>query len=385
MRKYDRVKLCDNQQLHIAFMAGYDQDTDPSILDGPAWIQDILPPHFDATDFESYFGPNVHTTALPVRGVNLTNYTGACEDPGLNILREQKRASGAFCCREFPEQLNRNPCNHLVGSNLNMMAQTNAFFFAFLKTMLVFKNLGIPAFLYGGGLLGIARSGDFNCQDHDIDLNYDTFNAPPGVGSKDIHAALESLPLKYDTQIDLFHVFGGDLSYDSHMCVKAQHEREGKKPYQIGHDSHQFGTSSVRIHAWGCNFKETKGQDTLGATTDCGIYQAFGRPAPNFTDSWMVWRGFKIPVVRYPYFYLEEIDQKWLIPAGFAMHNRVSSAKRAHYVQCIVDNGGMSRMELTAIGNATLIAHLETKCGHLCDGNCAWDPWEDPRHSVFDN
>ena len=53
-----------------------------------------------------------------------------------------------------------------------MWQRSNAMFFGFLKFAELFKKRNIPIVLAQGVVIGIAREGDLNCHDHDMDVYY---------------------------------------------------------------------------------------------------------------------------------------------------------------------------------------------------------------------
>ena len=47
VKRYDAVGICSNEQLHVAFMAGYDAEKNHDALGkkipGPGWVEDVYP------------------------------------------------------------------------------------------------------------------------------------------------------------------------------------------------------------------------------------------------------------------------------------------------------------------------------------------------------
>jgi len=80
-------------------------------------------------------------------------------------------------------------------------------FFGFLKMASLFKKNDIPMVLAQGAVIGIAREGDLNCHDHDMDVYYNPLKhhkeEPYDLQSgkmREVMDELSKIPLKLETR-----------------------------------------------------------------------------------------------------------------------------------------------------------------------------------------
>lgn len=226
-------------------------------------------------------------------------------------------------------------------------------------------------------MIGIAREGDLNCHDHDLDIYYNPSKYYPeepwdlqsGI-MKQVMDELKKVPLRLTTNPK-----GGspgasweDAEYD--VGTEACFDK-----YVNASGNFAMGLSRVRLHmeAWpfddfisnGVHFKRRH------LAGDAALDPAFAKGLQDAekADS-LVWRGFKVPVPSHPFYYLEVIDPKWYQQrTGEEMHGVDAgghSAKKSLYISCAIKQGGMSQLEMGGVTEPerrALLASLMKNCG----------------------
>ena len=233
----------------------------------PGWIEDVFHRGYSRLEVTKLTGklllrPGQHLYAHPFRGSTPPeaierHLQAGCEANGLNIRVADKGTlvRGAFCCAAFPSPVNRHPCRAVPAHN-DMWMRSNAMFFGFLRFAAIFAKHDVPVLISQGGVIGLAREGDLNCHDHDIDLMYnptkhyttgEAINLQSGI-MKQIMEEVRNIPLalEADPKEGEPGASWDSAEYDvgSESCLD--------KTIKARDEGWALGLSRVRIHMEAC-------------------------------------------------------------------------------------------------------------------------------------
>jgi len=372
--RYTAVELCRHEQVHIAQMAGYTSDergwvADPmpgSIGQGEMeWLFDAASPTTPNVSTQTFLEPGEHTSMQPTRG---DKPPAGCEANGLNVKIEKPggELSGAFCCATFPSAVNRSPCKP-VFTHDGIYGRENVMFFGFLKFAQIFKRNKVNFVLVQGTLLGIARGGDINCHDHDMDIIYNLAKHHGQAALDDISVGVMNDVMQEVAQIPLYLAGSEDAEYGIEQvegCLDPSRKGLNERSY--------MGTSRVRIQMEAC--RGTPDKKSYDGANDCTLMTPFAVGLDADEPDTIVWRGWRVPVPTQPLYYLEEnpgSGPNWMEPSGTMMHAMIGEGGRSKFIQCVIDNGGTSKFEMNSMepsARDALQAKIKEKCAGMGGG-----------------